>query len=168
MTIRNTLNSLLLATFILGCLAVITLIIPTDAQYRNTQQIAQNQNSNGETSNTNQNIIEDDDRDGIPNDIEQSCSSSTFCDTDGDGTEDYLDTDSDGDGLKDADEKGRECQSLANCQPADSNGDLIPDYRQREQTNSEVRGIYEMFGILFFVMICIIGYALYSQSFTSI
>jgi hypothetical protein len=48
-------------------------------------------------------------------------------DTDGDGTDDFRDSDSDGDGLPDADEAGPSAQNCG--QPVDTDGDGTPDYR---------------------------------------
>jgi hypothetical protein len=56
------------------------------------------------------------------------------CDTDGDGTPDYLDLDTDNDGLPDSSERGSTCSSIDNCTPVDSDGNGIPDFRQPQPT----------------------------------
>jgi hypothetical protein len=60
---------------------------------------------------------EDQDEDTIPDNVEGAG------DIDQDNVPNFLDTDSDGDGLLDIDEVGRDP-----AQPADSNGDGIPDF----------------------------------------
>lgn len=68
----------------------------------------------------------DSDNDGIPDEIE--CPGFTKClDTDGDGTPNYLDTDSDNDGILDVIEKN-----------IDSDGDSIPNYLDTDSDNDRI------------------------------
>ncbi|MEM9067197.1 MAG: hypothetical protein AAGE52_01785 [Myxococcota bacterium] len=72
----------------------------------------------------------DPDGDGLSNDIEGV---ETERDTDGDGTPDYLDTDSDNDDIPDSVEAGP-----ADMRPIDSDDDGIPDYLDEDSDNNGI------------------------------
>ena len=61
-------------------------------------------------------------------------------DTDGDGTADFLDTDSDNDGIPDSIEGG---DGSAATPPADSDGDTIPDFRDSDSDGDGIPDVVE-------------------------
>lgn len=76
--------------------------------------------------------IADQDNDGI-SDVHEGAAE--MVDTDGDGTPDYLDTDSDDDGILDADEGSRD----AAIPPVDTDGDGTPDFRDTDSDDNGIR-----------------------------
>jgi len=79
----------------------------------------------------------DEDGDTIAN---QDEGSSASIDTDGDGTEDWLDTDSDNDGILDADEAGDDDVATP---PVDSDADGIPDFQDFDSDNNGIPDVRE-------------------------
>ncbi|MBO6940213.1 MAG: hypothetical protein JJ863_34895 [Deltaproteobacteria bacterium] len=79
----------------------------------------------------------DEDGDTIAN---QDEGSSAGVDTDGDGTEDWLDMDSDNDGIFDIDEAG---DSDPATPPVDSEGDGIPDFQDFDSDNNGIPDVRE-------------------------
>ncbi len=76
---------------------------------------------------------QDDDNDGIPNNVECPAGppfDNSCPDTDGDGAPDYLDTDSDNDGISDSNEAGGNPSN-----PLDTDGDGIPDFQDTDSDN---------------------------------
>ena len=77
--------------------------------------------------------VPDADQDGIPDALEIGPDPANPIDTDGDGTPDYLDTDSDNDGIPDALEAGA---NPAN--PVDTDGDGTPDFQDTDSDNDGI------------------------------